>query len=308
MQTPDFEHIRYERPADGVARIVLARPDVRNAQGMRMTYELNAAFDKAAADSGVRAVILAADGPHFSAGHDFAEKFAEEFPPVGTWGGQGAGIERAFGDEMEIFLEMCERWRNLSKPTLALVQGKCIAGGLMLAWVCDLIIAAEDASFRDPTIDMGVMGAEFFMHPWELGVRQAKEFLFTTQWLCAQRAKELGMVNRVVAANALAEEGLSLARSIAAKPAFAVRLAKLAVNHAQDQMGRWHAMRHSYAVHHLTHAHNEQQFGVPIDTRSLSASARSKMQEWVEANKARTERDAQSSPTAPVPGTPANKS
>ncbi len=75
---------------------------------------------------------------------------------------------------MEIYLGMCERWRNLSKPTLALVQGKCIAGGLMLAWACDLIIASDDASFRDPTIDMGVMGAEFFMHPWELGVRQAE--------------------------------------------------------------------------------------------------------------------------------------
>jgi len=261
-----FEQVRYERPAEGVARIVLARVAKRNAQGNRMTYELNAAFDTAAHDESVRAIILAADGPHFSAGHDFSETFEENFERVGTWGESPAdGADALFGDEMEVFFEMCERWRNHAKPTIALVQGKCIAGGLMLAWVCDLIIAADDASFKDPTIDMGIMGVETFVHPFELGVRKAKEFLFTAEWLAAKDALALGMVNRVVPADRLETEGLDLAQLIAAKPAFAVRAAKLAVNQAQDAMGRWQSMKHGFALHHLTHANNRLKYGTQID-------------------------------------------
>ena len=104
---------------------------------------------------------------------------------------------------MEIYLEMCERWRNLPKPTIAQVQGKCIAGGLMLAWVCDLIIASDDATFKDPVIDFGICGVEFFNHPWELGIRKAKEF-FTADEITAQEAASYGMVNRVVPRDELA--------------------------------------------------------------------------------------------------------
>ncbi|MBE1527989.1 enoyl-CoA hydratase [Sphingopyxis sp. OAS728] len=264
---PDqFRQVRYERPADGIARIVLARPEKRNAQGNRMTYELNAAFDAAAQDETVRVILLAADGLHFSAGHDFSETFDESFERVSSWGASSTdGADALFGDEMEVFFEMCERWRNLSKPTIALVQGKCIAGGLMLAWACDLILAAEDASFKDPTIDMGIMGVETFAHPFELGTRRAKEFLFTADWLSADRAMAFGMINRVVPASRLAAEGLSLAAVIAAKPPFAVRAAKIAVNQAQDAMGRWQTLRHAFALHHLTHANNRIKFDAQID-------------------------------------------
>jgi enoyl-CoA hydratase len=290
MTVADFEQVRYDKPAAGVARITMARAKVRNAQGLRMTYEINRAFDLAVDDTEVRAIILAGDDPHFSAGHDLSDPGTEEFPRVGTWGGYwSGGAAGRFAHEMEIFLEMCERWRNLSKPTIALIQGKCIAGGLMLAWVCDLIVASDDASFRDPTIDMGVMGAEFFMHPWELGVRQAKEFLFTTDWLSAEQARQFGMVNRVVAREKLASTGIELASTIARKPEFAVRAAKLAVNHAQDLMGRSHALRHSFALHHLTHAHNELVCGVPTDPSGTSSNVREKM---LEANQAHPQRKA----------------
>lgn len=75
--------------------------------------------------------------------------------------------------EEEIYLGMCRRWRNLPKPAIAPVQGKCIAGGLMLAGVCDLIVASDDAQFQDPVVQMGVCGVEYFAHPWELGARKA---------------------------------------------------------------------------------------------------------------------------------------
>jgi len=282
MEVKDFKHIRYELPADGVARIVMARPPVRNAQDLLMTYELNAAFDRAVGDESVRVIILAGDDPHFSSGHDLGQDFDAEFPRVGTWGRcSDDGVEGFFADEMEIYVEMCERWRNLSKPTIALVQGKCIAGGLMLAWACDLIIASDDASFRDPTIDMGIMGVEFFMHPWELGIRQAKEFLFTTEWLEAGRAKEFGMINRVVPRDNLMDEGLSLAKTIASKPTLAVRTAKVAVNNAQDMMGRSQSMRHSIALHHLTHADNQLKYGMMFNPEYMNSSkAGNKMKDW----------------------------
>jgi enoyl-CoA hydratase len=171
--------IRYETPAPHVARLVMARPEAHNVQGLQMTYELNAAFDRAAQDDDIKVIILAGDGRNFSAGHDLSGdggKTWRDFKTVGTWAGFDAdGGEARYGREMEIYLEMCERWRSLSKPTIAQVQGKCIAGGLMLAWVCDLIIASEDASFKDPVIDFGICGVEFFNHPWELGIRKAKD-------------------------------------------------------------------------------------------------------------------------------------
>ena len=273
--------VRYETPAPHVARIVMARPEAHNAQGLQMTYDLNAAFDRAAHDDDIKVVILAADGRNFSAGHDLSgdgSKTWRDFPTVGTWAGFDAkGAEARYGREMEIYLEMCERWRNLSKPTIAAVQGKCIAGGLMLAWVCDLIIASDDASFKDPVIDFGICGVEFFNHPWELGIRKAKEFLFTADEISAQDAAACGMVNRVVPREDLAAETLALAQKIATKPAFALKATKQAVNHVQDVQGRRNAQMHVFSLHHLLHAHNELVYGMPMDPNGLPETVREKV-------------------------------
>ena len=101
---------------------------------------------------------------------------------------------------MEIYLEMCERWRNLSKPTIAQVQGRVIAGGLMLVWPCDLVVASDDATFSDPVVAFGVNGVEYFRHPFEVGSRRAKEWLFTGDDITAAEAHAIGMVNKVVPA------------------------------------------------------------------------------------------------------------
>ena len=152
-----FTRIRYEGPQAGVARIVLARPDTRNAQDKHLLYELNDAFDRAAHDNDVRVVVLAADGPHFSSGHDLRDTSKmREFTPVSCWGGYDLpGAEGFMAIEEEIYLGLCWRWRNFPKPTIAEVQGKVIAGGLMLVWVCDLIVAADDAEFSDPVVAFG---------------------------------------------------------------------------------------------------------------------------------------------------------
>jgi len=270
IQTDDpsaWEHVRYEDPSEGVARIVLAREDARNAQGKRMTYELNAAFDRASADDSVRCIVLAADGPHFSSGHDLRDKDpVEAFRTIGGWGGFSLpGAEGHMALEEEIYLGMCWRWRNLPKPTIAEVQGKVIAGGLMLMWVCDLVIASEEAQFSDPVVAFGVNGVEYFAHPWELGVRKAKEMLFTGEAISAEEGKSLGMINHVVARDELPGFTLELASKIAARPSMGLKLAKQSVNQSQDAQGFWPALQAAMSLQQLGHSHNQQVHGMLVD-------------------------------------------
>jgi len=278
----DFQTIRIDRPETAIYRITLDRPQVRNAQNATMLYELNAAFDDAARDDSVTVIILAANGPHFSAGHDLdIDAFAQEmahWDPVGTWCGFGCkGAEGRMGIEKEMFSGLPERWRNIPKVTIAQVHGKSISGALALVWLCDLVVASEDATFQDNTITLGVSGLEFFNHPWELGIRKAKEFLFTAESLDAREAHRLGMVNHVVPKEELASFTLDLAKKISGKPTFALKLIKEAMNAAQDLMGRAGTQNHSFALHQLAHAHNEQVYGLPIDPSNLPPQIRERL-------------------------------
>jgi enoyl-CoA hydratase len=259
--------IRYEEPAPGVARVVLARAEQRNAQNRALLYSLNDAFDRAAQDDAIRVIVLGADGPHFSSGHDLAENMEEgEFPPVGTWGGTKLpGIEGYMAAEEELYFDLCWRWRNLPKPTIAQVHGKTIAGGLMLVWVCDLVIASRESTFADPVVAFGVNGVEYFAHPWEVGVRKAKEMLFTGEAITADEAKTLGMVNRVVERQDLEAYTLEMACHIALRPSMGLKLAKLSVNAAQDAQGFRTALRAAMTHQQLGHSNNLQVYGQPVD-------------------------------------------
>jgi enoyl-CoA hydratase len=274
--TDEFETIRYEVLPDGIARITLARPETRNAQNKRMTYELNAAFDRAAQDEDAKVIVLAADGPHFSSGHDLRDKESRDvFPVVGTWCGfdlpGGEGITAL---EHEIFFDMCWRWRNIPKPVLAQAQGKTIAGGLMLLWVCDIIIASDNAEFADPVVAFGVNGVEYFGHPWELGPRKAKELLFTGDFLSAAEALSLGMVNRTVPLEDLESETLAMARRIATKPSFGLKLAKESVNQMVDSQGFLAALKSAFYMHELGHTHNQAVFQSWVDPGGLGPGYR----------------------------------
>src|SRR5215211_685853 len=278
---PQFTSVRYETVRPKVARITLARPEARNAQDTTLLYELNDVFDVAARDDDVSVIILAADGPHFSSGHDLRERNALDtmlrHETVGTWCGFGcAGAEAQMAREKELYLGLCERWRNIPKPTIAQVHGKVIAGGLMLVWPCDIIIASEDAEFIDNTVAMGVCGAEFFHHPWEVGIRRAKEMLYTSDAVTAEDALRLGMVNHVVAPAELQSFTLALATRIAERPLFALKLTKEAVNAAQDAQGRPQALSTSFALHQLCHSHNQQVHGMPIDPSFQMATSKNR--------------------------------
>jgi enoyl-CoA hydratase len=262
----EFSRITYA-VNEGVARITLDRVDVRNAQDKAMLYELNDAFDLASRDDAVKVIVLAANGPHFSSGHDLADRSdVGDFTQVGNWGGfDKPGAEGRQALEEEIYLGLCWRWRNLPKPTIAEVQGKVIAGGLMLIWVCDLIIAADDSTFSDPVVAFGVNGVEYFAHPWEFGPRKAKELLFTGGRMNAEEALSCGMLNHVVPRSELTAFTDQLAMRIAQRPSMGLRLAKQSVNQAQDAQGFYSALQAAMSLQQLGHANNEIVHGRAVD-------------------------------------------
>jgi len=247
---------------EGIATVTMNRPRYNNAQNARMTYLLDAAFKAAVADDTVKVIVLKGEGKHFSAGHDIGtpgRDINDSQDRVTMWYDHAnkEGGEFLYVREAEAYLGMCRRWREIPKPTIAAVQGACIAGGLMLAWVCDLIVATDDAFFSDPVVRMGIPGVEYFAHPFELPPRIAKEFLFTGQKMGAQRAYELAMVNRVVSRDELSTTVEALATQIAAMPRLGLALTKQAINFAEDQQGKRATMDAAFAWHHFSHAHND---------------------------------------------------
>jgi enoyl-CoA hydratase len=276
------ETVRYERRGS-IALVTLNRPRYRNAQNSVMTYALDAAFERAVNDNEIKVIVLAGAGDHFCAGHDIGTPGRDvdvsyNRKAVLWWDHTDKpGADARYAREMEVYLGMCRRWREMPKPAIAMVHGACIAGGLMLAWVCDLIVAADDAFFADPVVRMGIPGVEYFAHPWVLGPRFAKEALFTGDRFTAQRAYELGMVNRVVPRAELAETTLALADRISGMPSFGLSLAKRAVNQCEDLMGMRSGMDSVFGLHHTAHAHNAETGAdslAGMDARSMkSASA-----------------------------------
>ena len=249
---------------DGIATIRLNRPEYRNAQNSAVTYALDAAFVEATNDDAVKAIVLAGNGKHFSAGHDIGtpERDADqsfERKAVVWWDHVGAeGVDSRFARESEVYLGMCRRWREIPKPVIASVQGACIAGALMLAWSCDLIVASDDAFFSDPVVRMGIPGVEYFAHPWVTNPRAAKEMLYTGDRMSAARAYELGMVNHVVPREELEERTREIASRVARMPRLGLALTKKAVNQAEDLQGFRAGMDSVFGLHHAAHAHNAE--------------------------------------------------
>src|SRR5215470_17597762 len=213
MPPMEYETILYE--VDGpVATITMNRPDAANAQNSKMLYEIDAALDLADADDGIRVLVVAGEGKHFSAGHDLKEILtgADEWArlrdtPEGKW-----------RHEQVMYFDKCVRLRDFRKPTIAAVQGACAAAGLMLACMCDLIVASDDARFSNPVLRMSGVGVELLVEPWELGPRKAKEFLFCAQTLSAADAAQYGLVNRVVRRAELATAAREMADKVALVP------------------------------------------------------------------------------------------
>lgn len=255
-----FRQVIYEKE-DNIAIITLNRPEARNATHRPFQAEIDEAWAEAEMDEGVQVIVLKANGPSFSAGADTgsaeakADKERNPPKPAGT-GGYYSGAEQN--------IEKLLHRRDIPKATIAAVQGHCIAGGLLLIWPCDIIIAAEDAQFSDPVARAGLGGVLYFGHPFEFGFRKAKEVLFTGGRLNAQQALQVGMVNKVVPKERLVEETMAMAREIAKTPPLGVSFAKRAINHAMDQMGYRATVEAYFGMHQLAETYNRMATGSAV--------------------------------------------
>jgi len=262
---PETRYVRYEEIDDGtIVRIMLDRPEARNAQHRGMLVELDDLFMRAEADDRVRVVILGGTGPVFTSGHDMGSAAMWEEVNPGpnqhpTWRTNGAtrqGAERLMLQEWHYFFENTRRWRNLRKITIGQAHGPVYSAGLMLLWACDLIVAAEDTVFADVVGSrLGMCGVEYFGHPWEFGPRKAKELLLTGDSIDAGEAHRLGMVSKIFPAETVADQTLEFARRIARQPTMSALLIKEAVNQTVDNMGFYNALNACFTLHELNHAH-----------------------------------------------------
>lgn len=215
--------------------ITLNRPDYKNAQSYRMLDEIDAAFALAEKDNGVRVIVVRGSGGNFSSGHDLGTPEALEYrralnaaPGIATY------------DQFKKYnLDLLVRWRNIPKPTIAMVEGYCIYAGWMLAACCDIVFASEDAEFLPGFV-------EYMSIPWDVGVKRAKELVFESRFITAAEAKEFGFVNRVLARGDLERETLAYARRVAENTPFALRFAKIQMNKAQDAQGYTQALEDSF--------------------------------------------------------------
>ena len=244
-----------EYAGDGpVAVITMNRPDAANAQNSALIDGIDHALDVADADDDIRVVILAGAGKHFSAGHDLKELVTDG--QGDAWRQMRETPEGKFRHEEVMYYERCKKLHDFRKPTIAAVQGSCVAGGLMLSCMCDLIVAADDAKFSNPVLKMTGVGVELLVEPWELGIRKAKEFLWTAQTLDAHQAERLGLVNRVVPRDDLMGETRAMADQIALVPPVTAQLVKNSINHTADLMGKSDSWKYHFMTHHF--AHNTQ--------------------------------------------------
>ncbi|KCB26988.1 enoyl-CoA hydratase/isomerase family protein [Bordetella hinzii L60] len=247
-ETMEYSTLTVEQ-LGAVCRISLAREAARNAQSQQMLDELDQALQDAAEDESVRVVVLAGRGAHFSAGHDLKEAQAKRADFT---------VEERWAYESRRYFGYCMRIWDFPKPTVAQVQGACVAGGFMIANMCDLIVAAEDAFFSDPVgHTLAAAATEVLIHPWVMGLRRAKEMLFTGEKLEAQEALRIGMVNRVVPVAELEAATLALAQRIAQAPPFGLHLVKRSLNRTADAQGLRTALSAHFDTHQLSHMSEE---------------------------------------------------
>jgi enoyl-CoA hydratase/carnithine racemase len=262
---PERRFVTYEDLDDGsIVRIMLNRPEARNAQNRGMLVELNDAFLEAEADDRVRVVIFGGAGKMFSAGHDMGSEVSRaewapgpnQHPTMTVNGGTRLGAEKRMLQEWHYFFENTRRWRNLRKITIAQVHGSVYAAGLMLMWACDLIVAAENTTFADVVGQrLGMCGVEYFAHPWEFGPRRTKELMLTGDSIDVDEAQRIGMVTKIFPEAELAQHTLEFARRIARLPTVTALLIKESVNQTVDNMGFYNALHACFTLHELNHAH-----------------------------------------------------
>ncbi|MDP6604808.1 MAG: enoyl-CoA hydratase-related protein [Dehalococcoidia bacterium] len=238
----DLKHVLYEQ-TDDVVKVTVNRPEVMNSISRRVYAELDEAFAAAEDDDSVKVIVVAGAGDNFGAGHDLGSAVMRG--EVDDYPRDRSAIGRVKSMDRGVYWRLHDRWRNIGKPTIAMIQGYCIMGSWMLAASCDLAVASEDAKFADRSVRWGGAHHEYPTHFWELGIKKAKEYLWTGDFIDAAEAHRLGMVNRVVPLDQLEEATMWLAGRIALNDLYALKVSKMSVNQAADIMGQSAAVRSS---------------------------------------------------------------
>jgi enoyl-CoA hydratase len=217
-----FETIIYEKK-DNVAWITLNRPDKLNAQNDTLRSEVIAALEQANSDDEVRVIVITGAGDRaFSAGADIGQ--FPEWQPLNV-------IQRSKGARRPYTVI-----REIPKPVIAMVNGLALGGGCELAMACDIIIASDKARFGQPEINVGVIpgGGGTQILPRLVGEKKAKEMVFTGEFISAEEAWRLGMVNKVVPADKLKEAVEEIIAKLKGKSPAILKLAKIAVNRSLE--------------------------------------------------------------------------
>lgn len=224
--TSDSEHVLLVEDIGPVRRLTMNRPDALNALNGELLEALSDAVRAAGHDDSVSVVIVRGAGRAFCAGYDLNED-AEG----------GEHDARYWHEELALSTERMLELTDCPKPTIAQVHSYCLAGGTDLMLACDLAVVADDAKFGYVDIRFGSGVVSMFL-PWIVGVRRAKEMLFTGEdRVSADEALRMGMVNRVVPAGELDDATLALANEIAKNEPFVIQTTKRAVNRAWDVAG-----------------------------------------------------------------------
>jgi enoyl-CoA hydratase len=220
-----YQTIRLQRRG-AVALLTLARPQRLNAIDKRMLGELQLSLDEVERDEEIRALVITGAGGNFSSGFDLKEQMETRPSGVDAW---REILDRDFSTIM--------RFWHLKKPTIAAVQGYCLAGGCELALSCDITIAAEDAVFGEPELKFGA-GIVVMILPWLVGPKRAKEIILSgADRISAPEAARIGLINRVVPPDQLESSALALARHIAVIDPRLVQRTKQAINRGFEIMG-----------------------------------------------------------------------
>src|SRR5579862_4279956 len=220
-----------------VARLTLARPERANALNAAMLDEIAVALDEIERDAGLRVLIVRGAGPAFSSGFDLKEQMERRPTGVESW---RPILRKDFDTIM--------RFWHFPLPTIATVRGPCLAGACELALACDITIASEDAFFGEPELKFGA-GIVAMILPWVVGPKIAKEIILLGEdRIPAVRARDIGMINRVVASPALDDVGLALAQHIAAVDPQLVRQTKRAINRSFEARNMLEALEEALAL------------------------------------------------------------
>jgi enoyl-CoA hydratase/carnithine racemase len=235
MDAVTTEPLLMETREGGVLRLVLNRPEARNALSVGLMAALEEALDRAGGDPDCRVVVIAGTGPAFCAGHDLRELRSDD---------SRAAYERVFAQCSALMLQIV----RLPKPVIAEVHGIATAAGCQLLATCDLAVAAEDARFATPGVNIGLFcSTPMVALTRAIGRKPAMEMLYTGDLVDAATAQALGLVNRVVKPAELRAATMDLARQIAAKSALTVAIGKEAF-YAQAELGLGDAYRYAAEV------------------------------------------------------------